>query len=75
VGEGVKVDMKQALAFFAKGCDLDERMACTELAIMCYEGKAVAKDAPRAITLFEKACKLGSQVSCKNLEVLKKGPR
>jgi hypothetical protein len=71
LGEGVKIDLKLALASFKKSCDLDEAKGCTELAILYYEGKAAPKNVKLTVALLEKGCKLGSQLACKNLELLK----
>lgn len=71
LGEGVAVDLKNALAQFKKSCDLDEAKGCTEQGIMYYEGKVVPKDVKKATELLEKACALKSEAACKNVEILK----
>ncbi len=65
-------DLKRAIQHFQTACDRKEAKGCTELAIMHFEGKVVAKNEALAISLFEKACTLGSPVACKNREILRK---
>lgn len=71
MGEGVKVDDKEAFSNFTLSCDLGAAKGCTELAIMYYEGKGAAKDAGKAQELLDKACKMGSDVACKNADKLR----
>jgi TPR repeat protein len=69
-GEGVSADLGRALAAFARGCDLGERISCNELGDALEYGDGVARDLERAATLFDRSCRLGAPIGCANLGYL-----
>ncbi len=59
-GEGVPVDFKKAVEWYAKGEQLGDPHCIFNLALAYKNGKGVAADRTKALSLFEKAAESGS---------------
>jgi TPR repeat protein len=61
-GEG---GVPEAVELYAKGCELDSALGCTNLASVLMEGGwGVEADPARAIVALRKACTLGDEEAC-----------
>ncbi len=61
---GERVNHKIATSFFEKGCKLEAKDSCYNLAVQVENGLGTEKDSNRAAELYEKACTLGEGLSC-----------
>lgn len=59
-----KENLKNAIKFYEKACELGEAMACYNLAAMNEAGVGLEKSYTRAGRLFQKACELGMAKAC-----------
>jgi TPR repeat protein len=66
-GDGVARDLPQAMRLYARGCDLGERVACSELGVALTYGEGIARDLERAVALYDRSCRLGFPLGCANL--------
>ncbi|GHP30411.1 hypothetical protein VN1178_01160 [Helicobacter pylori] len=60
----IREDLKKAIQYYSKACDLNDKFGCSILGAMQYIGKGVVKNEKQAMEKFEKACKLGKQEAC-----------
>ena len=63
-GQGVPLDLKQALAAYTRACDRQDGPSCLRLAEAWLQGRGVARDARRGMSLAETACDLGELRGC-----------
>ena len=66
--KGIKKDVKAAISYATKGCNLGDGFSCSRLADYYREGKLLAKDTGKAAFFEHKACKNGYILSCKDKE-------
>jgi len=57
----------KALAYYKKGCDLNDYPSCTNLGNMYFAGRGVRQNHPIAFKYYEKGCYSGEGLSCSNL--------
>lgn len=60
-------DFAGAFAAATKGCDAGGQMACTNLAVLYFQGQGVTADPAKAVELTTAACDADNGVACKNL--------
>jgi TIR domain/Sel1 repeat len=59
-----------AADLYHKACDRGNRLGCTDLGLMYYNGEGVAKDLNRAADLFQHSCDANGAAACTNLGVM-----
>jgi TPR repeat protein len=64
---GVPVDDKVSFSLDLKGCELDSKIACSDVAYDYKNGLGTVKDEMAAQKYYKKACKLGHKDSCKSV--------
>ena len=63
-GTIVKKDMKKALSFYTKSCELGYTDGCMSVGSDYFYGRDVEKDLDKARIMFTKACEQGSPNGC-----------
>ncbi|SQB99527.1 Sel1 domain-containing protein repeat-containing protein [Helicobacter fennelliae] len=81
LGQGIPRDMKAALHYALKGCELGNPYSCQsvgniyELAGQLDQGGAIEPDSTKALKYYKKACDEGVQVACGSYEALRQNVR
>jgi TPR repeat protein len=57
-------DMKSALPYYSRGCDLKDGVSCHVIGLTLFYGLGVSPDRAQALTAFTRACTLGYKESC-----------
>ena len=60
-------DLARSAAFYERGCDLGNGLACNNLGDALEYGLSVPRDLSRAASLYERACHAGRPIGCANL--------
>ncbi|NHA92391.1 sel1 repeat family protein [Helicobacter pylori] len=63
-------DLKNALEYYSKACELNEALTCTLVGAFYRDGEGVAKDFKKAFEYSAKACKLNNAKGCYALAAL-----
>jgi uncharacterized protein len=67
-GKGVSKDMRKAISFYKKACDMSDKYACESIGLIYeYGSGGVAKNFFLANTYFVKSCNAGNSYSCYRL--------
>ena len=71
---GFKQDMKGAMKYYEKACDLGYAAGCDELGGIYNVGEADVKaDENKALKYYEKSCALGGKDGCDAVKLIKGG--
>ena len=62
----VAKNYQQALKYFKKACELNDKFGCANLANLYYQGQGVKQNFAKAFKLYKKACDLNYMVACHN---------
>ncbi len=69
-GAGRAPDYISATAYYQRGCDLGDGVACNNLADMFFRGAGLPQDKPAGVKLLQKACALAYPPACYRLAVI-----
>ena len=69
-GQGVPLDYAKAAEYFAKGCELQDGLACKVMGELYFEGKGVPQDYTKAAAYSAKGCELQNGSACGGLGTL-----
>ncbi len=65
--DGFPRDLARSAEAYARGCTLDQKVACNNLGDAYEYGDGVRRDLSRAAELYDRACRGGEPLGCANL--------
>lgn len=68
----LSTDAAKGLAYFKRGCDLDDAVSCANAGVMIVNGEGAARNPDLALQYAEKACKLGNKNGCSRAAEMKR---
>ncbi|MEQ8886035.1 MAG: tetratricopeptide repeat protein, partial [Sandaracinaceae bacterium] len=74
-GDGVEVDVAQAIVLYERACEGGEGRGCTAAGSRYHNGDGTTRNPARARSLFERGCEANDALACYDLAVLLGGPR
>ena len=70
-GFGTEKNIKKAIKYYKKGCNLNDKDSCTLLGYYYYKGEILPQNTAKAKEYLNKACKLGNKDACNYLHRIK----